>query len=159
VSEAGRIKNVVIRGVDASAYEEMSRLARRMGLSVGAVASQAFKLILALVDAGPQLAGLPQDTPEILKRLIPIGALKKKPVFIRHIGRLVLSREDLEKAPGPLFLVGIEELVFDPSVDTKLFEEKVLRIVDCGRVVIHRGLDKLTLLSRSLFVREVIEKI
>ncbi len=159
MSDQGRVKNVVIRGVDASAYEEMSSLAKRIGLSVGALASQAFKLMVALADAGPQLAGLPQDTPEILKRLLPGRVLKGKPVFIRHVGRLVLSREDLEKAPGPLFLFGIDELVFDPSVDTKIFEEKVLRIVDCGRVVIHKGLDKLAVLTRSLFIKELVEKI
>jgi len=42
-------------------------------------------------------------------------------------------------------------------VDTKLFEEKILRIVDCGKVVIHRGLNKLTVLSKTLFVREIVE--
>lgn len=153
------MKTVVIRGVDASAYDELSSTAKRLGLSVGALASQAFKLALALLDAGPQLVGLPHDTPEIVRRLIPERLLKHKPVFVRHVGRLALSREDLEKAPGPLILLGIGELVFDPSVDTKLFEEKVLRIVDCEKVVIHRGLDKLSVLAKSLFIGELVEKI
>lgn len=159
MSEVVKVKNVVIRGVDASAYDEMSSLAKKMGLSVGALASQAFKLMLALADAGPQLAGLPKDTPELIRELIPSKVLKNKPIFIRHVGRLVISREDLERAKGPLFLVGIEELIFDASVDNKIFEEKVLRIVDCGRVVIHRGLDKLNVLAKSLFIKEVVEKI
>ncbi|MEZ0346811.1 MAG: hypothetical protein ABWK01_09685 [Infirmifilum sp.] len=159
MAESGKVKNVMIRGVDASAYDGISNLARRMGLSVGAVASQAFKLIIALADAGPQLAGLPLDTPGLIAEIMPSKLLKRKPVFIRHVERLVISREDLEKAPGPIFLIGIDELIFDPSVDTRLFEEKVLRIVDCGKIVIHRGLDKLSVLAKSLFIKEVIEKI
>ncbi|MGC9107176.1 MAG: hypothetical protein ACP5IE_03170 [Infirmifilum sp.] len=159
MGETMRLKNVMIRGVDATAYDEMSTLAKKMGVSVGALASQAFKVLLALADAGPQLAGIQLSTTDIIKEIIPAKVLKHKPVFVRHVGRLVLSREDLERAPGPLFLVGIEELVFDPSVDTRLFEEKVLRIVDCGRIVIHRGLDKLSVLARSLFIKELVEKI
>jgi len=151
-----RRKNILIRGVDSDAYEEISSLARNMGVSVGYLVSQAFKTFIALVDIGPQLLGLKKDLPEIISRLVSLEKFKRR-VFIRHIGRLELSREDLEKAEGPLFIIGVDELVFDPSVDTKIFEEKVLRIVDCGKVVIHRGLNKLTVLSKTLFVREIVE--
>jgi hypothetical protein len=159
VPEERNSRSVLIRNVDYSAYAELSALAKKLGTSVGALASQAFKLLVGLADAGPMLAGLPADTPALLGSLLPAARLKRKPVFIRHVGRLVVSREDLEKAPGPIFFFGIGELVFDPSVDTRLFEEKVLRIVDCGKVVIHRGLDKLAVLEKALFIREVEEKV
>ncbi|ABL79168.1 hypothetical protein [Thermofilum pendens] len=149
-------KNVLLRGVDGEAYGELSRAAKRMGVSVGYLASQAFKVFLALLDAGPQLAGFKGDLPGFIGRALAVEK-RRKPVFIRHVGRLVLSREDLEKVDGSLFIFGVGELVFDPSVDTKLFEEKVLRIVDCGKVVIHRGLDKLAVLSKSLFIGEIQE--
>uniref|UniRef100_A0A7C3WKQ2 Uncharacterized protein n=1 Tax=Thermofilum pendens TaxID=2269 RepID=A0A7C3WKQ2_THEPE len=159
MAEEKSSRSVLIRNVDYRAYAELSALAKKLGTSVGSLASQAFKLLVGLVDAGPMLAGLPADTPALLSGLLPVGRLKRKPVFVRHVSRLVVSREDLEKAPGPIFFFGVGELVFDPSVDTKLFEEKVLRIVDCGKVVIHRGLDKLAVLERALFIGEVEEKV
>ncbi|MCC6003102.1 MAG: hypothetical protein LM590_02040 [Thermofilum sp.] len=151
-----RQKDVLIRGVDCDAYEEFTSLARSMGVSVGYLVSQAIKVFLALCDVGPQFVGFKSDVPGILRRIIALNR-SKRPVFIRHVGRLELSREDLEKAEGPLFIVGVDELIFDPSIDTRIFEEKVLRIVDCGRVVIHRGLDKLAVLAKTLFIREVVE--
>jgi hypothetical protein len=151
-----RQRNVLIRGVDSDAYEEISSLAKNMGVSVGYLVSQALKTFIALADAGPQLIGLKKDTPGIFSRLVALEK-SRRPVFIRHVGRLELSREDLENAEGPLFIIGVDELIFDPSVDTKLFEEKILRIVDCGKIVIHRGLNKLTVLSKTLFVREIVE--
>lgn len=152
-------KNVLLRGVDPGAYTELASLAKRTGVTVGTLASQAFKLLAGLADAGPALVGLPADAPAALRKLIPFSKMKQKPVFVRHVGRLTITREDLERAAGPLFFFNVKELVFDPSVDTRLFEEKVLRLVDCEKVVIHRGLDKLAVLARSLFIGEVVEKV
>ncbi|RLE60993.1 MAG: hypothetical protein DRJ35_01690 [Thermoprotei archaeon] len=123
------------------------------------MASQSFKLLVALLDSSSQIIGYENTIPEILGKITPRRFLKNKPVFIRHVGRLVVSAKDLENAPGPLVFFGIKELEFDPSVDENLFEKKVLRIVDCEKVIIHRHLDKIKILSKSLFIGEIAERI
>ena len=153
-------KNVLIRGVDARAYSELSSFARRLGVSVGYLASQSFKLLIALLESTPRLAGI--EGPflgEILERLRLRRKLRRKPVFVRHIGRLVISARDLESSPGPVIFFGIGELEFDPSVSEDLFEKKVLKIVDCEKVVIPRHLDKIKVLGKTLFIGELVEKV
>lgn len=152
-------KNVLIRGVDRRAYEELSSFARRLGVKVGYLASQSFKLLVALLDSSPQLTGLDTVASGVLGKIVPGRLLRAKPVIIRHVGRLVVSAKDLESAPGPLIFFDIGELEFDPSVDEEVFEKKVLRIVDCGKVIIHRHLDKIKVLGKSLFIGEIVERI
>lgn len=150
---------MLIRGVDHRAYKELSSFAKKLGVNVGYLASQSFKLLVALLDSSQQLAGFESTIPEVLGKIIPKKFLKTKPVFIRHVGRLVVSAKDLENAPGPLVFFGIKELEFDPSVDEDIFEKKVLKIVDCEKVMIHRHLDKIKVLSKSLFIGEIVERI
>ncbi|RLE59463.1 MAG: hypothetical protein DRJ35_05695, partial [Thermoprotei archaeon] len=81
-----------------------------------------------------------------------------KPVLIRHVSQVRLSRRDLEECESPLILMNIDELVFADDVTEDIFDKKILKIVKCGRVIIPPTIRKFVALSKTLYVREVVVK-
>ncbi len=148
-------KNVLIRGVDAEAYRGLSSLARRMNVSVGFLASQAFKLLVSLVDEPGPVLLVPIEVARRVRRLVPGSVKSIVPRVVRYIGKLSVSGRDLETTESPVVFLGIGELIFEDDVTEELFDKKVLRIVDCGVVEVPSHIKKFTVLSKVSFVKEV----
>ncbi|RLE94682.1 MAG: hypothetical protein DRJ55_02660, partial [Thermoprotei archaeon] len=55
-------------------------------------------------------------------------------------------------------LTNIDELVFGDDVTEELFDKKILKIIRCNRVVVPSSIRKFVVLSKTLYVGEVIVK-
>ncbi len=153
--ERKRQKDVLIRGVEEEAYRDMANLAKRMNVSVGFLASQAFKLIVALVEDRGGILLVPVEIARKVGRLVPGPVKSIMPRIIKYVNKLSISGEDLESSETPLVFLGIDYLIFEDDVSEKLFDDKVLKIVDCGVVEVPAHIKKFTVLSKVAFVREV----
>ena len=148
-------KDVLIRGVEEDAYRDIVSLAKRMNMNVGFLASQAFKLFVSLVEGQGTILLVPVEVARRIGRVVPRPVKRIVPRIIRYINRLTVNRSDLESTDSPLIFLGIGELVFEDDVTEKLFEEKVLRIVDCRVVEVPEHIRKFTVLSKASFVGEL----
>ncbi len=155
MSKVGRQKTITIRGVDEEAYRSLSELAKSMNVSVGYLASQAFKLFVSLVGTGSSILLVPAELTRRLVRVVPKSVRKVVPRVVRHVERLTINAADLKELKSPVIFIGVRELVFEDDVTEELFERKVLRIVDCGVVEVPRHIRKFTVLEKATFIKEV----
>ncbi len=156
--EEKKKKDVLIRGIDREAYDEMLVLAKRLNTSLGNLASDAFRLFVSLVEDQGTVVLIPLEVARKSSRLVPGFMKKLKPALIRHVSQVRLSRKDLEECESPLILMNIDELVFADDVTEDIFDKKILKIVKCGRVIIPPTIRKFVALSKTLYVREVVVK-
>jgi len=152
-------KDVLIRGVDREAYDELLGLAKRLNTNLGTLASDAFRLFVSLVEDQGTVVLIPLEVARKTgSRLVPKFVRKFKPILIRHVSYVKLSRRDLEECESPLILTNIDELVFGDDVTEELFDKKILKIIRCNRVVVPSSIRKFVVLSKTLYVGEVIVK-
>ena len=80
-------------------------------------------------------------------------------VVVRDIGKITVSRADLESVDSPVEFRGIEELVFGDDVTPELFREKVARIVDVRRVVVPATIPLMHVALKCRRVGEIVRQV
>lgn len=115
--------DVTIRGIDDETYSRFAAEAKRRGVSIGELTTQAMSSFIA-ADTGPSYR-------------------------IGDIDALTVSRSDLESLEGPVTLENIDMLEFDGTVDWPTFSQKVKRIENVDLVVLSKGLSKFQVLTKS----------
>lgn len=148
-------KDVLIRGVEEDAYRDIVSLAKRMNMNVGFLASQAFKLFVSLIEGQGTILLVPVEVARRIGKVVPKPVKRIIPRIVRYVDKLSINKEDLESSDSPLIFLGIGELVFEDDVTERLFEEKVLRIVDCKVVEVPGHIRKFTVLGKASFIGEL----
>jgi len=115
--------DVTIRGIDDETYSRFAAEAKRRGVSIGELTTQAMSSFIA-ADTGPSYR-------------------------IGEIDALTVSRSDLESLEGPVTLENIDMLEFDGTVDWPTFSQKVKRIENVDLLVLSKGLSKFQVLTKS----------
>jgi hypothetical protein len=115
--------DVTIRGIDDETYSRFAAEAKRRGVSIGELTTQAMSSFIA-ADTGPSYR-------------------------IGDIDALTVSRSDLESLEGPVTLENIDMLEFDGTVDWPTFSQKVKRIENVDLLVLSKGLSKFQVLTKS----------
>lgn len=152
-------KDVLIRGIDKEAYDELLGLAKRLNTNLGTLASDAFRLFVSLIEDQGTVVLIPLEVARKTgSRLIPKFVRKLKPILIRHVSHVKLSKRDLEECESPLILMNIDELVFEDDITEELFDKKILKIIRCNRIIVPSSIRKFIVLSKTLYVREVVVK-
>jgi len=148
-------KDVLIRGVDEDAYRSLSDLAKRMKVSTGFLASEAFRLLVSLIEGGPRLILIPLELARRIGGLIP-GPIKSiTPYVVKHIERLNISKADLYSIRSPIVFYGIGELVFEDDVSERDIDKRVLKIINCRVIEIPQHVSKFLVLSKASFIGEI----
>ena len=145
-------KTVVIRGVEEDIYRRISEFSKKTNKTVGEIATQAFKLYLALVEIGGKIAS------HTIGALKGIGEKIEKAtsmLVVRDLEELELTRRDLEEAGEPVVIIGVKKLTIGGGVDLNTFNEKVREIVDVDSLEIPDALPKLAVLSKCRFVKRI----
>ena len=115
--------DVTIRGIDDETYSRFAAEAKRRGVSIGELTTQAMSSFIA-ADTGPSYR-------------------------IGDIDALTVSRSDLESLEGPVTLENIDMLEFDGTVDWPTFSQKVKRIENVDLLVLSKRLSKFQVLTKS----------
>jgi len=153
-----------IRGLDPRLYEEFSRLARTLGVSVGELMNEAMRMTIAALEAGKDVGrGVKMVVKGVLELLkIPVEAAKdiiEKSVnvdIVSGVDELEIGRSDLEAAPKPVLFINMKRLVIADDVDPKLVEEKIAGIKLVDEVSIPKTIPKLLIARKCSMVRKIV---
>ena len=146
---------ISIRGLDEDAYKGIVELAKSTGETVGKIASEAFRLYLAMASAGEKALKTASNALKEIGEAATEGLKKTSPRMVSNIGELSLSASDLESFEGPVAFSRINHLVFEDDVSEELFREKVLTIVNCEVVEVPKAIPKPLVLSKARFVKRI----
>ncbi|MBI0584155.1 MAG: hypothetical protein ISF22_08000 [Methanomassiliicoccus sp.] len=115
--------DVTIRGIDDETYSRFAAEAKKRGVSIGELTTEAMRSLIN-ETSGPSYR-------------------------IGDVNALVVSRTDLESLDGPVTLTDIDMLEFDESVDWPTFSQHVKSIRDVDLLLLPRGLTKFQILTKS----------
>lgn len=115
--------DVTIRGIDDDTYAKFAAEAKRRGMPIGNLATEAMKALVQTAS-GPSYC-------------------------ISKVEKVEVTREDLESLDGPVRFARIELVQFADDVDWELFKSKVSSIEEVEVVRTGRSLTKLQVLTKS----------
>lgn len=115
--------DVTIRGIDGEVYSEFAAEAKKRGLPIGELTTEAMRSFL-------EAAGTPVYT-------------------IGDLDMLTVSKTDLESIEGMVVLNNIDLLEFSGDVDWPTFSARVKMISNVDLLRIPRGLSKFQILTRG----------
>lgn len=157
-------RTFTIRGLDPELYERFVRVAKDLGMSVGALMNEAMRAILALTIIGKEASeriGREVGKASALILSKPIEIVKsivegiKDFEVITSIGELTVSKVDLEKIDKAILFVNIRKLTFDNDVDWELLNTKVKGVKLVDEVVIPKHIPKLLFAKKCTFVKKI----
>jgi hypothetical protein len=117
------VTDVTIRGIDDEVYARFAAEAKKRGIPIGELATEAMK---DLVDRA-------------------IGPSYR----IADLDLLSVSRSDLESMDRPVVFADIDVLEFENDVDWTIFKDHVERINDVALVLLPKSLSKFQVLTRA----------
>jgi len=126
------LTDVTIRGIDSETYSQFAAEAKKRGVSIGELTTEAMQSLLAS-------AGVPVYT-------------------IGNLDMLTVSRNDLESVEGLVVLKDIDMLEFTDDVDWPIFNQRIKLITDIELLRIPRTLSKFQVLTKSKDV-ELIQSV
>ncbi|MBD3189779.1 MAG: hypothetical protein GF308_04005 [Candidatus Heimdallarchaeota archaeon] len=134
-TEEEALKDITIRNVSSSLYDEFLAKAKSEGKTTG----EFFSMILA--NSLPFI--------EIREAVGPMR--KKKILLIVFEDRVQISTEDLEALGdrGVVFY-GINELDFAKDLEQELFLNAIIKIIKCEKVILPKTVPRLIVLSRTI---------
>lgn len=115
--------DVTIRGIEDEVYAKFAAEAKRRGVSIGELATQAMRV---MASEGPGSA-----------------------YAIRNQEDLSVSKADLMSLDGTVRFSNIETLRFEDDVDWEVFKAKVEGLDNIETVVLPRSLSKFQVLTRA----------
>lgn len=115
--------DVTIRGIDGDIYSQFAAEAKKRGVPIGELTTEAMRSFL-------EIAGAPVYT-------------------ISNLDMLTVSKNDLESIEGMVVLENIDLLELDDDVDWPTFSTRVKMISNVDLLRIPRGLSKFQVLTRG----------
>jgi hypothetical protein len=117
------VTDVTIRGIDDETYARFAAEAKKRGVPIGELATEAMK------DLVERASG--------------------QTYRIHDIDLLSVSKSDLESMDRPVLLTDIDLLQFEDDVDWEVFKDHVEGIQDVAMVVLPKSLSKFQVLTRA----------
>jgi hypothetical protein len=117
------VTDVTIRGIDSETYAQFAAEAKKRGVAIGELTTEAMQSLLAS-------AGAPVYT-------------------IGNLDMLTVSRNDLESVEGTIVLSNIDLLEFADDVDWPIFNQRIKTISNVDLLRIPRSLSKFQVLTKS----------
>ncbi|MFW9925054.1 MAG: hypothetical protein ACFFDW_17400, partial [Candidatus Thorarchaeota archaeon] len=137
------LKDITIRNVSASIYDEFASKAKSEGKTTGEYFSE------LLADHIPLY-----DMFDIIKEFA-----EREILLVKHEKELQITENDLRilGERGVIFY-GINKLIFDKNIEQELFLKTVLKIVKCDEVILPPNIPKLIALSRIAQKKSLFEE-
>ncbi|MET1101893.1 MAG: hypothetical protein ABWW69_05400 [Pyrodictiaceae archaeon] len=145
---------ITIRGIDRELYEELVRLARETGKSIGDLVNLSMKLLLSNIRLG--LESFSKKIEEA-KEAVEERIEEQESVVVSGVEELEVTARDLEAAPKPVVFRGLRRLVIGRDVPIDLFNEKVRSIIAVDEVVVPKDYPKLLVAQKCRLVKRIIE--
>lgn len=115
--------DVTIRGIDDEVYSRFAAEAKRRGVPIGELTTEAMRDLVGAADA---------------------------PTYhLENQEKLSVSKNDLESLDGPVRFSNIEVLEFEDDVDWGVFKAHVSSIDGVEKVLLPKGLSKFQVLTRA----------
>jgi len=145
------LTDVTIRGLDDQIYNQFSGEARKRGVSIGELTTQAMAQFL-------QGNRMPEMDKVQAFRFLSDSFKKEGESLLTIAGprELTVSRRDLQETGQPIVFFGIQKLVFEDDVTREFLDEFVRSIVGCKIVEFPNGLPKLYIHSKCVNIGEII---
>jgi post-segregation antitoxin (ccd killing protein) len=124
--------DVTIRGIDDDTYTQFAAEAKRRGVPIGELATQAMKAMISDTSAPSYRIGNLED--------------------------LSVSKSDLESVEGTAIFENIENLSFDDTIDWPTFNQRVKSIANVETITLPRSLSKFQVLTKSKNVQDIRAK-
>lgn len=124
--------DVTIRGIDDDVYARFTAEAKKRDLSIGELTTIVMR---ALVE-------------DISTTNYRIG----------NLSALQVTKKDLESLKGPVMLHNIKTLEIADDIDWDLFDQRVMTIKNCTKVLIPQTLTRFQVLTKCSMVTEVRSK-
>ncbi|MGD0818104.1 MAG: hypothetical protein ABR986_06850 [Methanomassiliicoccales archaeon] len=124
--------DVTIRGIDDDVYAKFTAEAKKRELSIGELTTIVMR---ALVE--------------------DIGTTNYR---IGNLNALTVTKKDLESLKGPVMFHSIKALEFADDIDWDTFDQSVMSIKNCAKVLIPPSLTRFQVLTKCAMVAEVKSK-
>ena len=140
-----KLKNVTIRGINSSVYDDFSRKMRDLELNLGDAVNKMMEDVLTdFNDAFPDLTAR-----------ATFGKFHMQKASISHYDKLTITKKDLEEANTRFSFTHIDYLTIATDVTRDVFEKYIRSISHCRRVRIPSILPKLLIYSKMFHIDEV----
>jgi hypothetical protein len=126
------VTDVTIRGIDDDVYAKFTAEAKKRELSIGELTTIVMR---ALVE--------------------DIGTTNYR---IGNLNALTVTKKDLESLKGPVMFHSIKALEFADDIDWDTFDQSVMSIKNCAKVLIPPSLTRFQVLTKCAMVAEVKSK-
>lgn len=149
-------KTVTIRGVDSSLYEKAIITARQTGKTVGDVVNQALSTFLGLTDkAADKLDKLISGAKDVGKSFVEgYEDSKKNLIIISDLDELTLNKEEILQENKIISFRNIRKLQLNIDQDCL---KNIDSIIAVDELIIPKGINKISLLSKCKFVKKITE--
>jgi|ECHhosMinimDraft_1075155.scaffolds.fasta_scaffold00009_47 hypothetical protein len=150
-------KTVTIRGVNKEVYNEVVRLSREIGKSVGEITNQALTLFLSIAnEASRAISSVGGGVVETGKAFIEGFRESRKDItIISNIDEMEISKDELISYGKPISFRNIKRLTFT-DIDQNTFENYIDSLISIEELVIPSSVNKLKLLQRSRFIKRIV---
>ncbi len=159
MTEEKKERAYTIRGIDPNVYENFSKIARDLNVSIGRLLNEAMRLMITLVEVGGGIGArlgkigvdMIKESANILKSSIP----EPKADVITGVKEIEVSRRDLEGLEKPVVFININKLMFSDDVTWELLDKKVESIKLVEEVVVPKHIPKLLLARKCSMVGRI----
>jgi len=136
---SGDLKDITIRNVRVSIYEEFAAMCHKHKITIGEGIN---RMLISMV---PHL-----EIVEIIRHFVK--PINRNPIIISSKDTLTVSSKDLKDLDGKQVIFHrIDNLKFDTTLPTELFSETILGIYNCDQVNFPKNLPKLIKLSKQKY--------
>jgi len=142
-----RKKIISIRGIDTRLYEELGKIARELGKTVGEMINEAITLFITLKE------GL-----GVMGEAITQELEKTKPTIIGDIEELKLTAKDLEETKGKIIIKNVKKLELTEDITPQQINEKIRKIIKVDELIIPKTIPKTQILTKAIYIKKITEK-
>lgn len=139
------LKNITIRGVDASVYDEFSKVMKLANLTMGEAITKMMSDVMKDFDEV-----FPKLSAKSMKLLV-----KKDKISVRQYRNLSISKKDLVEADKGVSFQHIENLTFEKDVTKEVFTMYVRKIEHCDTVRLSSAIPRLLIYSKISFSKNI----
>lgn len=147
--------SVTIRGVDKKLYENITKKAKELNITVGNLLNEAMREFLSILDEGlDTFQKITDRTVTSIRANIPT---QPSNIIIKDIGEIKLSASDLLKAEKPIVIINVRKVVFSEDVTEDLFKDKIKAIKLSDEVIIPKSISIILVAQRCQLVKRIIQ--
>lgn len=147
--------SITIRGIDKELYENISKKAKELNITIGNLFNEAMKEFLSMLDDGlDAFQKITDRTVTSIRANIPA---QTSSIIIKNIGEIKLTAADLSKADKPIIIINVKKVELSNDVTEELFREKIKAIKFSDEVVVPKNISIILVAQRCQLVKKITQ--